>query len=183
MFLTILIKVLNIFLNMFKKDEVVDEVVEEEIKKEVKVKEEKTMKEINEKEQQALSTIYTKGFKFVKEIGKFKIAIIGQGSHPCAYVAMPKDIFIDTDFISVHGGITYEDDGLHEVIEEEKYYVIGWDYAHLGDFNAFFDSFDSENKIYTINDVLNDIEDVSKQIVKMIEDRAFALKNADVTGY
>ena len=139
------------------------------------------MKNLTKEEQIALQTIYKENFELVKEFGKFAFAIVGQGTHPCAYIGMPKGVgdIIDIDFINVHGGITYEDDGLHETIPS-KYYVIGWDYAHSNDFNTLFNK---EGKIHTINDVLNDIEDVVSQIKDTVEERTYVLQNTDVTGY
>lgn len=79
----------------------------------------------------------------------YEYLILSLGTHPCAYVFLSKDNenygkdYDDID-ISVHGGLTYSKDTISFLEFLEKYnaygliniedkWVIGWDYAHLGD--------------------------------------------------
>lgn len=72
----------------------------------------------------------------------FIIASIG-GSHPCAYIELEKSHplykkhydFSDSplDEMPVHGGVTYTEEYLR-VANIYNSWIIGWDYAHLGDY-------------------------------------------------
>lgn len=91
----------------------------------------------------------------------FKIKSLG--SHPTAYVKVPKDsIYYGEHYddipIDCHGGLTYSR-------TEEDGYWIGWDYAHFGDYcYSFFTVFNSEERKYTVNDILKDVKSVVKQL-------------------
>ena len=71
----------------------------------------------------------------------FKYFIISYGTHPCAYVEIPKNhpyygkCYDEiTDDVAVHGGFTYSADGL---LLLENTWILGWDYAHYGDYYCF----------------------------------------------
>ena len=69
--------------------------------------------------------------------------IINYGTHPCAYVELPKDhplygiSYIDIEDmydIRVHGGLTYSTDSF---LLLDNTWIIGWDYAHCDDYSIF----------------------------------------------
>ena len=70
----------------------------------------------------------------------FDYYVVNQGgSHPCAYVVLPKGhVFNGVPYddipVECHGGLTYGASELRGVKVEDGDYVIGWDYAHWGDF-------------------------------------------------
>lgn len=68
-----------------------------------------------------------------------------RGSHPCAYINVPKSILdkydnpeLDYDkwFADCHGGFTYADTKAPGVDSEEKGFWLGWDYAHCDDYTC-----------------------------------------------
>lgn len=70
------------------------------------------------------------------KVGDYKWLVLSLGSHPCGYVAVPKDHpfygkeYCDIeDKIEVHGGLTFS--GKLKDLEDLWF---GWDYAHYGDF-------------------------------------------------
>lgn len=77
--------------------------------------------------------------------GKYKnyhfIILSIRGSHPCAYIELDKDHpFYGHDYdeeifddMPVHCGLTYSKDYL-QVADIKDTWIIGWDYAHLGDY-------------------------------------------------
>ena len=83
--------------------------------------------------------------------------IISLGSHPTAYIRIPKGSEInkanyeDID-INVHGGLTYKGK-----INDEGFLWIGWDYAHYGDYRENISRFHLEDgksgKKWTINEI------------------------------
>lgn len=71
---------------------------------------------------------------------KFHFVIVSYGTHPCAYVEIPKNhpwYKKDRDdcYLYVHGGLTYSGDLMH-VDRKLKGFYLGWDYAHAGDFHG-----------------------------------------------
>ena len=101
--------------------------------------------------------------------------VISYGTHPCAYVELPKghiyygkcngdafDLPID-----VHGGITYGNYGLHNIVEQDKF-LLGWDYNHYGDYSCmnssmFFDMGDV-GKMWSTEEILEDVKKVIEQL-------------------
>ena len=89
----------------------------------------------------------------------YKILILSLGTHPTAYVGVPKDSVIaglesdDFYFLSVHGGITFAQQG--EGLRDENYYWYGWDYAHAGDQIG-----ELEGKKWTTEEILEEAEQV-----------------------
>ena len=73
--------------------------------------------------------------------------IVSHGTHPCCYVALPKwhKFYnqpyerIDSYVSGIHGGLTYGSFGLKGIFDNESYWVIGWDYAHYGDYLGYYD--------------------------------------------
>ncbi|MBO7712522.1 MAG: hypothetical protein J6S85_03080 [Methanobrevibacter sp.] len=100
--------------------------------------------------------------------------IISYGTHPCAYVEIPKghpyygkcdgeafDLPID-----VHGGITYGDYGLHTIVDAEKF-LLGWDYNHYNDYSCMNHHLFMDNgKMWTTEEILEEVEYVIKQLIE-----------------
>lgn len=74
--------------------------------------------------------------------------VISYGTHPCCYVALDSthpyyEVLYDDIPVNCHGGLTFSEHGLidyknkHTFIPE-SYWVIGWDYHHVGDFSGFY---------------------------------------------
>lgn len=99
-----------------------------------------------------------------------------KGSHPCAYVAIDKKHpYYKVDFENklsdiVHGGITYNEETLNDIIDEDDgLWVFGWDYAHFDDYvNFSLDCFslmpmggqdwgESDGKKWSIDEIKEDI--------------------------
>ena len=113
---------------------------------------------------------------------KYIITSIG-GSHPCAYIVLDKndskykEISIG-DYDIVHGGITYCEDYLTNLVdEEEEKWVIGWAYAHEGDYvskqlpysiliSSVSDWFNQQGKKYTKKEIKQDIKKLIKELQK-----------------
>lgn len=90
------------------------------------------------------------------------------GSHPCAYVVLHKGhIFNGVPYeeipINCHGGLTYGYNQLIGVKLEDGEYVIGWDYAHFGDYQACMFEPDNEKK-WTTSEIVDEVVDVCRQL-------------------
>lgn len=101
----------------------------------------------------------------------FDYYVVNQGgSHPCAYVVLPKGhIFNGVDYddipVECHGGLTYGSDELKGVKLEDGEHVIGWDYAHFGDFIAGMDIRGSDGSIkWTTSEIVDEVIAVCKQL-------------------
>lgn len=120
--------------------------------------------------------------KIILEQGEllgYKYLILSLGTHPTAYVFIDKDNplykkhYDDID-IDVHGGLTFSDNYLINVLEySDKYkcetlqrinydWIIGWDYNHYGDYNTYFGGFD--DKKWTTEEILIDVCSVIAQL-------------------
>lgn len=100
----------------------------------------------------------------------FTYKILTLGSHPVAYIMIPKKHLLykisysDID-LHVHGGLTYS------CMEDDKNYWIGWDYAHSGDY-LFYKEQDNifdrpENHKWTIKEIEVECKIVINQILKL----------------
>ena len=108
----------------------------------------------------------------------YHFVIVSYGTHPCAYVEIPKDHpsymkdYDDID-IDVHGGITY---GRHlsHVLGERGLdgFYIGWDYAHAGDFTGdYLDGdyrFGKHEKKWTTEEIFEDVKSVIHQLEEQL---------------
>ena len=91
-----------------------------------------------------------------------------RGSHPCGYITFPKIEMLNGDYDSLwlensyaHGGFTFLDrlsKGNEEYFEG---FWIGWDYAHYGDYCCYGPDFESEGKMYTTEEI---IEEANKML-------------------
>ena len=101
----------------------------------------------------------------------YKYYIVSLGTHPCAYVEIPKghkyhgkvdEDAYDLD-VDVHGGITFGDFGLKGV---SRHYMIGWDYMHWQDYFFTKYAFEpvSKGKKWTTEEILEDVKSVIHQV-------------------
>lgn len=93
------------------------------------------------------------------------------GSHPCAYVILPKrHAFNGTPYYDIpvecHGGLTYGADGLQGVKLKDGEYVIGWDYAHWGDYIPAYGA-STDHKKWTTDEIVNEVVNVCKQLFEL----------------
>lgn len=105
----------------------------------------------------------------------YKYYILNLGTHPTAYIAIPKghklygqdynDIYDICD-IDVHGGLTYSSHDLLGIDSED--WFIGWDYAHAGDYMGYYEDFNNWG-ISTINSLRDDKKWTTEEIIKECE--------------
>ena len=101
----------------------------------------------------------------------YEFAIISLGTHPCAYVGIPKGHrfykkkYSDKAFDSIpaHGGLTYSEMGTRVGIMQNKW-VIGWDYSHFYDYVSF--PVPMEGRRWTTEEILEDVKAVIDEITK-----------------
>lgn len=128
----------------------------------------------------------------------FKYMILSLSTHPCAYIFIDKenelcgksydDIHSMID-LKVHGGLTFSDNRITNVIEySDKYkcdtlqrikydWIIGWDYTHLGDYNTMFSS--SSDKKWTTKEIQNEVYMVINQLHEQLKYSKLALSRKD----
>lgn len=110
----------------------------------------------------------------VLEIGNYKnykYFIISLGTHPTAYIEIPKDnIYFNKNYddidINVHGGLTYSRHGL---LEYKDSWFIGWDYSHCNDYNGFELNYpnvfkDHKSKKWTTEEILENVKSAIEQL-------------------
>ena len=106
----------------------------------------------------------------------FEYFVVSLGSHPCAYIALSKgqpfydiDVYEDVE-IDCHGGCTYCSWGYRSKTRElvsKKFKVIGWDYAHCGDFKGGSDRAWTRKwnlKKYSTEEMVRDCKNVIEQL-------------------
>ena len=100
--------------------------------------------------------------------------IVSYGSHPCAYVELPKDHkYYGKDYVDIpidcHGGITYS--GIHEKFSNG--FLIGWDYGHCDDYLYYnptkflgsdIQSFLDSGKKWTTEEIFEEVKQVIDQL-------------------
>lgn len=123
------------------------------------------------------------------EVNNVEYYILNLGTHPTAYVKIPesnklyrKDLYDTEDLIKgIHGGITYNEDHLYighigsdnpEDRLEGKF--IGWDYAHAGDYMAYYDENEYDllartSKKWTTEELIKEAEEVAAQVAEYKE--------------
>ena len=88
----------------------------------------------------------------------YKWYIVSYRTHPCAYIVTKmndpcyKKPYSQIN-LDVHGGLTYSEYGLKNIIEDTEW-VIGWDYAHYGDYTPYSVE---KNKKWTTIEICYDI--------------------------
>lgn len=98
----------------------------------------------------------------------YDFRIISQGTHPCAYVKVPKShpFFKQRDNnirISCHGGITYASNFLYgdEQSKKSETWWIGWDYAHWSDYVGYGTTWVSESdRKWTTQEIYQEVINV-----------------------
>jgi len=108
----------------------------------------------------------------------YKYYILNLGTHPTAYIAIPKghklygqdynDIYDICD-IDVHGGLTYSNHNLMGIDSED--WFIGWDYAHYNDYCGYEEimpeSIRTYGKKWTTEEIIKECENAIEQIINL----------------
>lgn len=118
----------------------------------------------------------------------YEYVVLSMGTHPCAYVVLNEgDKFYGKDYDTIHDmcdlndfyldchcGLTYSEPYLNFLEFSEKYralvktsikdhWVIGWDYAHYGDY--FGGSiFDDDGKRWTTTEIVSECKEFIDQL-------------------
>lgn len=104
---------------------------------------------------------------------EYEYYIITLGSHPCCYVLLPRGDkyhgkFYDDIPIEVHGGLTYSEPTLfRDNIIENGEWVIGWDFAHYGDYLSYklpLVEGDEKGKKWTLEELRRTVMEVVEQL-------------------
>lgn len=110
-------------------------------------------------------------------IDGYEYRIISFGTHPCAYIALPKThkyynqykkLYMNS-IVKVHGNITYARGELQVEKNRQKNHWLGWDYAHYGDYVGSISNITSPdvNKKWTTAEILKEVQFVVKQLQKL----------------
>ena len=102
----------------------------------------------------------------------YEFCCVSHGTHPCAYVAVAKGqpYYDATDYdevsdLNCHGGCTYVAGGFWNQFSEDLT-VLGWDYAHTGDFygSYYTDTFRQQLKKWTTTEIVLECYKVIDQL-------------------
>ncbi|MCM1230035.1 MAG: hypothetical protein NC489_07880 [Ruminococcus flavefaciens] len=104
----------------------------------------------------------------------YEYAIVSRGTHPCAYVKLPKDhSYYGKDYdeipVDCHVELTYADNCL-DVMPEHSGWWIGWDYGHCCDYAGFMKSPEwsdidtSHYKKWTSSEIFDEVKQVIEQL-------------------
>ena len=116
----------------------------------------------------------------------YEYVVLSLGSHPCGYVVVEdNDKLFGLDYDTIHSkfdldchcGLTYSEDYLSFLEFSDKYncdvkcgihnkWVIGWDYAHYGDYVGY-DLFSDDGKKWSTAEIVDECKDVIEQLVKI----------------
>lgn len=94
--------------------------------------------------------------------------VVSYGTHPCAYIELTENNTLygkdDSEIqLDCHGGITYANDNIKHITPiSENRWIIGWDYAHNGDY--FLAS--NTGKKWTTTEIIQECKEVIKQVMK-----------------
>ena len=95
----------------------------------------------------------------------YEYFVISLGTHPCAYVKLHNENPEVAKYnIGCHGGITYCEDYLILPDGKIEGNIIGWDYAHYGDYLGFDELF--TGMTYTTEEMIADCRSVIRQLVE-----------------
>lgn len=103
------------------------------------------------------TTIKTREMLAEGELLGFQYYIVSYGTHPCCYIRIPQDHelfgkhYDDIEDVYCHGGLTYSEDHL---LDLEKGWYIGWDYAHLGDYHPLIEP---SGRQYSVSMLMADV--------------------------
>jgi len=106
-------------------------------------------------------------------IDDYEFEVINYGSHPCAYVKVPKHhpfsfheySEIESE-ISVHGGLSYSGER-----GEHNGWWFGWDYAHYEDYQAIL-LIEMDGKKWTTQEIVDECLDVISQFKALANKKA-----------
>jgi hypothetical protein len=100
-----------------------------------------------------------------------------KGIHPCAYLRVPKGKTLHglgydeaSEYLpGVHGGLTYAENNLAYVTNDDESWFLGWDYGHCWDYAGYFmrdeNSYvESHMKKWTTNEIVNECKDVCESV-------------------
>lgn len=104
--------------------------------------------------------------------------IMSYGTHPCAYVGIPKNhgyygLKYDDINISCHWGLTFAEPYCKfmpwiENAREKELWWIGWDYGHCDDYMPYLEFFNffgaDELKKWTTKEIIDECYDVIEQL-------------------
>ena len=104
----------------------------------------------------------------------YKYYILSLGTHPTAYVEIPKDekhSSEEIEALEVHGGITYNENILNIGEKAIKGWFIGWDYAHYGDYTGIYTQIIGFNdlKKWTTQEIQEEAYKVIEQLKKTLD--------------
>lgn len=109
---------------------------------------------------------------------KFYVCNIN-GRHPTAYLRVPKGMFLwgrpydyAGDFLLVHGGLTYGEDHLEGVPNDDDSWFFGWDYGHAGDFAGYYlrnpdDYLATHSKKWSIDEIVKECGDACEALAEL----------------
>ena len=115
---------------------------------------------------------------FQKNYKGYNYYILNLGTHPTAYVEIPKESkYYNVEYnnidVYVHGGLTYSDNFL-DISETERLegWFIGWDYSHYNDYSGIYETLDEWNewfearyfKKWTTEEIIRDCISVIDQL-------------------
>ena len=109
----------------------------------------------------------------------YNFYIFNLGTHPTAYIEIPKDnklygkryneIYDMGYDIDVHGGLTYSDNELIGIKSND--WFIGWDYAHCDDYAGYYMDMPIEFQIggkkWTTVEIIKECESAINQIINI----------------
>lgn len=107
---------------------------------------------------------------YSEEYKGYKFYVLNLGTHPCAYVKIPKgDKFYEVDYdnidVECHYELTYSNKSLRSV--DESGWFIGWDYAHWGDYTGWKGWHNPEDKKWTTLEMYEECKSVVEQLVEL----------------
>ena len=92
--------------------------------------------------------------------------VISFGTHPCADVKLNGEHKNLAEGVRCHGGVTYSENYLKisdtETIEG---FIIGWDYAHYGDYVGYGEEWCAGEK-YTTEEIVDDCKRVIDELTE-----------------
>ena len=131
-------------------------------------------------------SVATIGFSYLEDrslADSFYWAIITLGTHPCAYVGIPRDDpsyeedydDIGKPYFDCNGGITFSGHNrhCHFTMFNLDIWWIGWDYAHAGDYLHYPEHFGikSSGKKWTLEEIEEEVMKVIEQLKKIRDEK------------
>lgn len=115
----------------------------------------------------------------------YEYLCISYGIHPCAYVAVAEGQpyydaknYDDAWALPCHGGCTFVNKGYDNIISED-FTVLGWDYAHAGDFAGYYmrspnlHEWNRDSKKWTTKELIRDCEHVIEHLYLLENQQLF----------